>query len=181
MKILPPTSYLHECFSYNLETGVLTWRRRPPKHFKSIATYNRWNGHYTGKVAGANQNRGYRHVGIDDSFWLMHRIIWKMMTGYDPTNTIDHKDGNKSNNRWDNLREATVSEQNWNSAIQGNSTTGRRGVSKSRKGKYRAYITVDGKQKWIGVFKTIEDAGNARDIVARELAGEFYWEDDKDY
>jgi hypothetical protein len=99
-----------------------------------------------------------------------------MMTGDEPPETIDHKDTNKANDRWSNLRAATPSGQNWNSGLQSNNTTGRRGVSRSRRGKYRSYITLGGKQKWIGVFDTVDEAGKAHDAAAREIAGEFYRE-----
>ena len=72
-KPLPPAAYLRQLFGYNAETGQLIW---------AIAR----KGCAKGSVAGhKNKSMGYMQLTIDRKAYLMHRIIWKLVTGEDPT------------------------------------------------------------------------------------------------
>jgi len=81
---------------------------------------------------------------------------------------IDHRDCKKSNNRFDNLREATAisNMQNMRRAMKGN-LTGLLGV-RFRDGKYSAQIKINGKSKHLGLFKTAEEA-HAEYVLAKRL------------
>lgn len=171
-KILPSQAYLRECFNYDPDTGVLTWRDRPLGHFKSRRAYAMWNKKYSGRTAGSLMACGYLVVGRYPAY-LIHRVIWKWVIGDDPPEQIDHIDGIRTNNRWENLRLATNSENQRNTSVQRNNQLGIRGVHK-KGGRFRARIFVAGKSQFLGSFATAKEAQAAYDKAAAELFGEFH-------
>ena len=143
---------------FNYTNNELYWKTQPG----SVKVY---------KPAGYinNHNGGYRVIRINNVEYLAHRLIWCYHYGTWPTLTIDHKDNNRSNNNIDNLREATFSEQRHNSKLRNDNTSGVKGISwhKSDK-KWRANITINKKQIYIGSFSTIEEA-EVKITAAREI------------
>lgn len=115
-KKLPPVEYLRECFDYNPETGVLTWKHRPRGHFETTREFINWNRKYDGKRAGRKSfgSRFYRHVSIDGTSYTEHRLIWFYCHGVRPVHEIDHINRCRSDNRICNLRDVTSSENNRN-------------------------------------------------------------------
>jgi hypothetical protein len=90
---------------------------------------------------------------------------------------VDHKDRNTLNNIVDNLRFSTKSQNAMNSKIPTDNTSGHKGVSwKPDRQKWKAYLTLDGKQFHLGYFNRIEDAIEARIKGARDIFGEFFAE-----
>lgn len=114
-------------------------------------------GRNRGKVAGWKQAIGYIVLQVEGVQLYAHRVAWALEHGEWPQAMLDHKDGDKSNNRPDNLREATYSLNNHNRA--GWSKSGFKGVSKDRKW-FRAQIGggVGGKPEYLGTFATAEEA-----------------------
>jgi hypothetical protein len=98
-------SYLSECFEYN--DGQLIWKVRPTKHFTSEFTANLWNSKYANTVAGSKHQSGYIHISLDGKKHKAHRIIWELLTGSKPKETIDHINGDKADNRIENLRDVS--------------------------------------------------------------------------
>ena len=116
---LPSVEYLNECFEYDSETGSLTWRERPVSHFEAStwsaeAKCSTWDSRFAGKEAGSVGSEGYRCVKVDGQLYKAHRIIWKMIQGVDPAETIDHINGIKDDNRIANLRDVCMIEQSYN-------------------------------------------------------------------
>ena len=66
-----------------------------------------------GDIAGSNV-KGYRRVTIQGIDYYIHRVIWKLINKQEPPDELDHIDRNRLNNRIENLRPATRSEQNKN-------------------------------------------------------------------
>jgi len=95
-----------------------------------------------------------------------------MVTGEDPSELIDHKNGVKNDNRWDNLREASLSENQANSGIRRHNQSGAKGVSKSRN-LWEARICFHGKHVRLGRYATKEEAHSAYRKAAAETHGEF--------
>jgi hypothetical protein len=176
-KPLPPYDLLHECLTYDPATGVFLWKVRPDGHFGSPNGAAWWNAQFAYKAAGSlrRAKKGvYRMLEIFAKAYPAHRVAWKMMTGRDPRATIDHRDGNTLANHWTNIREATNSEQAWNKP-HSNKTSGRRGVYRGSKNRWRAQIKINQKNEHLGSFLTIEEAVAAYEARAREIAGDFYY------
>lgn len=85
----------------------------------------------------------------------------------------DHKDRVRDNNTWNNLREATDTQNNVNIIVRKNNKLGIKGVC-AFKGRFRAYIKINRQSKIIGLYNTKEEAELAYKIKAKELHGEFY-------
>lgn len=103
---------------------------------------------------------------------LMHRVIAERM-GID-SKMIDHKDRNTLNNQRENLRAATRSQNMHNHGFNKNNTTGVKGVYFCQQyGRYKAQITVEGKQHFLGRFDTIPEAEAVVIAKRKELVGEF--------
>lgn len=148
--------HLKERFSYNRDTGVL---------------YRKTRG--ASVVAGTLRTDSYRRVRIGAKAYFAHRLIWAIETGEWPE-TIDHINGNKSDNRLSNLRPATNAENLRNRGKQANNTTGFKGVYFSKAaGRYVAQIKTNSKMKYLGLFPSPELAHNAYLAAAEILHGEF--------
>lgn len=165
-KALPAQELLNQLLSYDPETGKLYWKERPVSMFtsgKQSAEHNAsiWNGKFAGKEAFTANSRGYKVGRIEDNGFFAHRVIWKMVYGTEP-DQIDHIDGNPGHNRLENFRESCDAINALNKATPNNNTTGHIGVYRARKGKWRAAIQVDGRQKSLGHFSDINDAIAAR-------------------
>jgi len=167
-------SYLNECFDVDFVNGTLTWKDRPSCHFKSKRYENAYNSQRKGKQAGSICiSHGYRYVEINGCAYATHRIIFEMFHGYLPK-FVDHIDGNRSNNKIDNLRECTLSQNQYNSKIPKNNKSGIKGVYFDKiHNTWKAKINVSDKCINIGSFKTKEEAGKARIDAANKYHGEF--------
>lgn len=148
-------------FKYDPETGTLTWKidKVPVKE---------------DDVAGSVNGRGYRYVKIRPHSYRVCRIVWYLMTGEWPVGVIDHINGNKSDDRWVNLRECSQRQNMWNQKIHSHNTSGVPGVSfHKRNNSWRAYIISDGKQIHLGYFLEFEQAIKARKKAENQRWGNF--------
>lgn len=153
---------LHEIFSYNPETGELFWKKKISVKCK------------IGKIAGGLNKNGRMIVGIGYKHYRVHRIAWAMMTGKWPENEIDHINRNPSDNRWENLREATHSQNMKNLTIPKTNKSGHKGVSWHAIGKkWQAHIKANGVNHYLGLFNTAEEAAKAYIEASKKLHGEF--------
>ena len=149
-----------ELFEYR--DGALFYRQRPSQN--TLA----------GNRAGYVDNNGYRKLSIENKRYQEHRIIFLMHHGYLP-DTIDHIDGNPSNNLIENLREVTQQQNCYNSAIQKRNTSGFRGVSWSKTySKWQSYVNFNKKRKFLGYFEDLEFAAFVADEARRLYHGSFY-------
>lgn len=99
---LPPQEILLHHFTYAPDTGLLSWKTPLARRTKACDP-----------ILGVDSN-GHRQCQLFGIKYMQHRIIWKMMTGEDPEDTVDHEDGVPDNNIWTNLRKATMAEQSAN-------------------------------------------------------------------
>lgn len=164
-KKMPSKEFLMERFLYNQETGIVTWANRPRSHFKGSG-YGIFQTKCVGKKVGHSCDREYLVVGITDetgyrTTFMLHRIIYKMMMGVDPE-FIDHINGDRKDNRWCNLRSVSISENNMNSRMQNNNTTGHAGVYLCKnKGYYFSAIIFEKNKIHLGTYDDVATAGAA--------------------
>lgn len=137
---------LRELLSYDPKTGVFVWRVWQNSRAKA------------GQIAGSKSD--YLRISVDYVDYLAQRLAWLYMTGEWPKGVIDHKDGNRFNNAWDNLRDTNTSINNRNRrTANSNSGTGILGVSYSQeRQKFVAQIKYGGKNRMLGRYETIEQA-----------------------
>ena len=145
---------------YDPDTGLFRWR---VKTGRSV---------HIGAVAGHFAKRGYVEIRIDGHLWHAHRLAWLWMTGSWPIAEIDHKNKDRNDTRWSNLREATHGQNGVHKGANKNNKFGIKGV-RMRRGRFEAHIWKNGGDFWIGSFNTAEEASAAYIAVAYELHGEF--------
>jgi hypothetical protein len=158
---------ISEYLGYCPETGKLYWKKQTSKQALRARV---------GAEAGClDKASGYMNVRFRGERYQVHRVAWKIFYGTLPANVdIDHRDLNKSNNKIENLRRASRSNNCMNTAIRSNSTSGYKGVSlRADMNKWRARITVGGKRRCIGYFETREQAHDAYSRAMIEAHGEF--------
>ena len=127
-----------------------------------------------GAIAGCKRKDGYLVVRVLDKLYLAHRLAWFWHHGVWPKDLIDHVDGNKENNKIENLREATKSTNGFNRGKEKTNRTGFKGIVFYKPyGKYMARITVQRKSTFLGYYDTPEDAHQAYCDAAATYHGEF--------
>lgn len=139
---------VREILHYDLETGIFTRRR-------------------LGKIAGTENDSGYLVIGLDGKYYRAHRLAWLYVYGEWPTELIDHKNRIRTDNRIDNLRQSNRSENTQNTVTQ-RSSSGVRGVSRMGE-KWKAQIAIDGKDIYLGLFRTVAEASAAYSSAAAKL------------
>lgn len=149
---------LRELLHYDPDSGLFTWR---------IAV--RHSAKKAGDTAGCVVKDGYVVVGVDSHYHKAHRLAWLYSHGVWPAGDIDHMNGNRSDNRLCNLRDASKSmnAQNVHGASK-RSKSGLLGVRKFGK-KWRTAIMIDGRVKHLGTFESAEIAHEAYLKVKREI------------
>lgn len=161
-------------FDYEPLTGVLRFADPGPAAFSTLKGYRIFKAKCLGKIAGSPHSSGYLSLSILGRSLLVHRLIWAIVTGKDPGVTIDHRDGDRRNNRWANLREATRSQNAMNRRMRSDCASGVRGVHWHRAAQaWVAQVCIDGESRHLGCFAGIGDAKAAYEAAAATLHGDF--------
>lgn len=161
---LPPLSKIRQTFCYPSPLGRLY--NLTTRCSTAIAL----------EESGYVNSNGYRIVTIDGTQYLAHRIVYAMRHGIEiPTNfDVDHIDGNPSNNRIENLRLATRSENMSNRGKQLDNTSGYKGVSWcNRHKRWKALISKDGNKIFLGYYDSALEAAAFYDAAAIKFHGKF--------
>ena len=139
---------LHHLFEHKGDT--LYWKN--PKAHRCKA----------GDVAGSKGKDGYMVVNFAGKKTPAHRIVWALHNG--PTDMmIDHINGNRCDNRLENLRLVTEAQNHMNTSLRSNNTSGTKGVRwHAQRGKWNARIKLNGVERSLGMFSDIKDAVSAR-------------------
>lgn len=152
---------LRNVLRYDEGTGAFTWLKSGKGRRLDLA-------------AGSVDRQGYVVIHIDYQRYRAHRLAWFYMTGEWPEQEIDHRDLNKENNRWENLRPATHSQNAANRPAHADNFSGIKGVSWSKPNrKWQARIVRDGNRTNLGYYENIEAAADAYRLAAAKTFGEF--------
>lgn len=156
----------------------------PPDELRSMIYYEDgeiyWNPEYrngngrTDKPIGCYRSHGYKatRISINGVYrdYMIHRLIW-WLTHDEWPELLDHADGDQRNNKIENLRKATRTQNAVN--CKASSKSGYVGVTKNGKETYRINLTIEGKNYYINGYKTAEAAALARDILSKLVYGDF--------
>lgn len=168
---------LSEVFRYDPKTGFLIWRGDiPAKYFKTTRGYNTHLSQNAGKRAGyTHEATGHVYVNFGGKMRKAHRVIWEMHYGPIPDGMlIDHINMNGADNRLENLRLATKSQNGMNRRGNKGSKTGLKGVFlDTRDGMYQSEITVNRQRIYLGRYRTKGEAAVAYAKAALRYHGEF--------
>lgn len=134
---------------YDPETGDFFWIINPNTCVKA------------GDKAGCVKSDGYIAIGANKKYVKAHRLAWFFTYGEWPPAQIDHIDGDKTNNRINNLRLATAAQNHQNRKLPATNTSGYIGVYKDTSGKWAARIRANPKRIFLGLFDTAEEAAQA--------------------
>lgn len=153
---------LKEYLVYNPSTGIFIWNLNKSYNAKA------------GDQAGYIDCNGYVKITLNGKTYSGHSLAWFYMTGEELDELlIDHKDKNRKNNRWDNLRRCVDFNLNlYNKSFYKSNTSGYRGVH-FHKGSWVASISKNNKKQHIGCFKIKENAALAYNQKAKEFFGDF--------
>lgn len=149
-----------ERFSYDPESGLLS---------RKVGV----GGQLAGSIVGTDNGKGYLRTSFNNEQYLVHLIIYAMQTN-EMAEVVDHKDLDKKNNRWSNLRPTNKSGNERNTSVRSNSTTGIKNVYWiPGRHKYRVQFKVHGETKYFGYYDTIQEAEVVAERERRRLHGEF--------
>ena len=159
--------YLNECVY--LDGSSIFWKVRPEHHFTSgkyprARESKRWNARYSGKPAFNTLNRyGYLYGKFAGINLYAHRVIWALHYNEWPYDFIDHINGDRTDNSIKNLRVVDITLNNRSAAKRVDNKSGYACIRTTASGKYEVNVRFGGKQNYLGVFSSIDDAILARD------------------
>ena len=170
---VPTQARLRELFNYDPETGLLIWRDRPASDFANKAAHHSYVSRCRGRPAGHVQQQGYRKITIVKDIFPAHRLVWLFVLGewvQYPEFEIDHVNGDRSDNRIQNLRKVTKSENQRNGSMRVTNTSGVNGVNwvKSKE-RWIARIWDGPRHVFLGQFTDLAAAAAARARAERDL------------
>lgn len=169
------SDYAHARLIYYPKTGVLIWKPKVGTD-RFVKT---WNTKNAGNVAGTYGNKNgvptYWVISIDGRNYKAHRLAWLMVTGDWPIEEVDHINEIKTDNRFENLREATHGDNKHNRGMMATNTSGSTGVHQVGN-RWKAQIRVNGKVEYLGYSGTRYEAEAKYRKAAAEYHGEFIHE-----
>ena len=136
---------LKSVLHYDPDTGLFVWLGPKPQ-----------KRHMLGCVAGSVGYQGYISIRVDGTPQQAHRLAFLYVTGEWPTGDVDHLNGRRADNRWENLRECSRSENMQNVSLQRNNTSGHTGVTWNK-----------GRRKWVAQIchgRTYKNLGGFTDF-----------------
>lgn len=157
---------LRDLIRYDPKTGGLHWLPRPSSLFvggryDSARRASRWNTRYAGEVVGADNGAGYLVCRVLGVSLKCHRVAWEIYYGARPEGCIDHINGDRTDNRIENLRVVDRQGNGRNSGIRADNRSGVVGVRR-RGNRWVANIRHEGVQVFLGSFPDMDAAATAR-------------------
>lgn len=170
----------HEYFTYDAETGNLIWKERPREHFSSNRAHLNWLAQFPGRVAGCKRSyrggvRSLVTVYVHNKSVPAHQIVWEMHNPSIAKGLLpDHINGDPWDNKIENLRPATASQNGYNRGVGRNNSSGAKGVHWcNTHERWVASIRVNKVLMCIGYYQNKEDAVTARREEELRLHGQY--------
>ena len=161
-KTLPTQEMLNELFDYD---GINLVARKARGTLK------------IGDIVGSKDVRkGYIRARVNNKAYLVHRLIWKLIYGSEPSSEIDHINGVRHDNRLDNLRLSSKKDNMSNITKPYKSKTGIKGITKIKNNIFKVLYYVDGKMTYFGTYKNLKEATDASRKACKELGRNFIGE-----
>jgi hypothetical protein len=167
MKERPSVATVQEFFSYDAATGRVLWR------------VNRPGGVKAGDRAGTSDARGWRRVKFRNAQYPETHFIWVLAYGDwpPPGLQIDHVNRNPQDNSLQNLRLATAAQNRANTKPKAGAATPFKGVTRVKTGpnaiRFQAFVVQSGHRKYLGTYKTPEEAHEVAMAEHKKIWGEF--------
>ena len=163
--------FLRQILTYNPETGELVWLKRSEAFFKRAVDAHSWNLQHANRRAFKTFFHGYLHGNIFKKHYYAHRLAWALHYGEWPAGQIDHINGVRSDNRIENLRDVSHSENQKNTKLRHDNKAGAPGIDwKKNASAWRVRVSRGGKRHVVGYFKTLDDAVFARKEAQSQAA-----------
>lgn len=156
--------YLKNALDYCPETGLFTWMERPRDNFSRDQDWKSWNTRFSKKITGyLHKKSGYMNIKLDYKTHLAHRLAFLLMTGSFPENEVDHINQNKTDNKWNNLRDVTSRQNKMNTCMSKRNKSGFTGVCFNKADK-KWRVSIGGAKKRInlGCFEDLDEAIRVR-------------------
>ena len=173
---LPTIDTLRKLFRYDQETGKLFYKQRTPEQYAYSKNPERaaraFNSRCAEKEAGTlNKESGYLTVYVERRLFPAHRVAFAIHHGHWPKHVIDHINGNRADNRAENLRDVTNAENLRNRAYSPRGRSGEVGVYwNKRNKKWQARLYLKDRAPYFGDYDTVEEAA-AVIAIARKALG----------
>ncbi len=150
--------FINDIFLY--KNGELFWKKPRKKTF-------------IGEKAGHINKKGYHQITINKKIYPLHRIIFFMFHGYFP-DCVDHIDNDKNNNKIENLRAATLTQNQYNKPISPKNTSGYKNVCLDKKtNKWFVRMRLNGKDQNFGSYFNKEIANFVASTMRHKYHKEF--------
>ena len=154
---------VRELLDYDPASGLFHWKAKSARRtiVGSQAGYPEWNG--------------YIRIGIGGRIYFAHVVAWLLVHGDWPKSQLDHINGNRADNRIENLREATARQNARNRKTRRDNIARLKGVCvrPCKTKPYQAVICEDGRRISLGYFETKEAAHAVYCTAASNLFAEF--------
>lgn len=170
-KPLPSPEVLRQLLRYEPETGKLFWKERSPEWFAQDWRCRQWNARYARQETfnTVYGKKGYLQGCIHSVAYMAHRVVYCLHFGDPGIFQIDHLNGDRADNRLENLRCVTGGENSKNRGLYRNNSSGRIGVYFDNNAKmWRASIKARGHTHHLGCFLAFEDACAARAAAEKD-------------
>lgn len=179
-RYLPTIERLKQLIDYDPANGVMTWRPRSEADFSSKNPHytgarlaHRWNSQFAGKSCGCDNGAGYLVTRIGGMSIKAHRIAFAIYHGRWPGEMVDHINGIKSDNRIENLREVTRSQNLQNQRVR-KGTSAYKGVTWDKgMSAWLVQIRLNKVNNRVGFYDDEVVAARAYDAAAIQLFGEY--------